>query len=314
MKKNFQKWFQYPAAFICIISLNFFLIHMMPGDPLVNLLGEEGYYYLSAHKPARLVTLRKEHGLDLPSYQRYPQYLKRTVQGDLGWSHHYGAKVSHLIWFRLKGTLMLLFPAVMVSTLLGGFFGAHAGWKPRGMINKIMTPGFLIVYSIPGYCMGLMLLTLSFWLDDFFPSCFQDNAFIWPMITIIFHNTAYLYMIMKNSLGQELGQPYVLTAFSRGISDRGVLFHHVLKNALPPYIAVVALNLGFMLGGTLLVEIVFSYQGMGTLIYDAVFSRDYPLLSGSFLILSLGVISANAMAELVHAGLDPRVRNGGSRV
>ncbi|MBC2705746.1 ABC transporter permease [Desulfobacula sp.] len=314
MKLIFQKFLLYPTAFICIVSINFFFIHMMPGDPLVHLLGEEGYYYLSTQKPAILERMKKEHHLDLPVYKRYPGYFKKILQCDLGWSNHYGTQVFHVIKFRLKRTLMLLFPAVAVSTLLGGFLGALAGWKTRGMLDKFLTPGFLFLYSIPGYCLGLMLLIFAFHLDIFTGTNSTGSAAIWPMITVILHSTAYKYMIMRNSLHQELHETYVVTAFSRGLTDRQVLFRHVLKNALPPYIAVVALNLGFMVGGTLLVEIVFSWQGMGTLIYEAVFSRDYPLLSGCFIILSLCVIFANAMAELIHAYLDPRVRKGGTLV
>jgi len=131
-----------------------------------------------------------------------------------------------------------------------------------------------------------------------------------PLFVLTLHGTAYKYMIMRNAVRQELDAPYVLTALARGLTARRVLFGHILKNTLPAYISVVALNIGFMAGGTLLVEVVFSWQGMGTLIYQAVLSRDYPLLSGALMVLCLSVLAANLAADFFYSVSDPRIREG----
>jgi peptide/nickel transport system permease protein len=132
-----------------------------------------------------------------------------------------------------------------------------------------------------------------------------------PLFVLTLHGTAYKYMIMRNAVRQELDVPYVLTALAKGLTARRVLFGHILKNTLPAYISVVALNIGFMAGGTLLVEVVFSWQGMGTLIYQAVLSRDYPLLSGALMVLCLTVLAANLAADFFYSVSDPRIREGG---
>jgi peptide/nickel transport system permease protein len=131
-----------------------------------------------------------------------------------------------------------------------------------------------------------------------------------PMTVLIVHETAYKFMIMRNAVRQELDAPYVLTALSKGLTDRQVLFGHILKNTLPPYVSVVAVNIGFMAGGALLVEVVFSWQGMGTLIYNAVLARDYPMLSGALVALGLCVMAANLAADLSYALTDPRIKEG----
>jgi peptide/nickel transport system permease protein len=134
-----------------------------------------------------------------------------------------------------------------------------------------------------------------------------------PLTVLVIHNGAYNYIIMRNSVAQVRKEEYVLTAFAKGLRDRQVLFRHIFRNALPPLVTVVALDFGFLLAGALLVEVVFSWQGMGTLIYDAVVSRDYPMLQGCFLVLTFCVILANFLADLVYALIDPRVKEGENR-
>ena len=305
----------YVLTFWVICSLDFALIHLMPGDALVHLLGEEGY--ASAMDPGAVAAMRAKFHLDGSLGQQYGRFLGRMVTGDWGWTFYYGRPVSRMVCQRLGWTLLLLGPSLVLSTLLGAVLGALSGWYSHLKGERLLPAVFLFVYAIPGYCLGILLLALAartglFPLGGMMPA----GAGFWttlrylalPLFVLTLHGTAYKYMIMRNAVRQELHLPYVATAMSKGLASGRILFFHILKNTLPPYVSVVALNLGFLVGGALLVEVVFSWQGMGTLIYQAVLSRDYPLLSGALMVLCLCVLLANLTADLVYAVSDPRIR------
>ena len=318
MKSFLYKLSQYFLAFICVITLNFFLIHLMPGDPLVHLLGEEGYLRINNQTPQEMEKLKTKYGLEGSLFKQYTTFLANTMQADLGWSYHYSRPVFQVILFRLKWTLILLIPSIFFSTLLGAWLGAVSGWRSGQKTDRILTPLFLVIYAMPSYGLGLLFLLIFSFYAGLFPlggmagHTFADTLryLALPLAVLVCHNTAYNYPIMRSAVMQVKTEDYILTAVSKGLKERQILFYHVLKNALPPYAAIIALNFGFMAGGALLVEILFSWQGMGTLIYDALLSRDYPLLSGSLLILTLCVILANAASDLFNAAVDPRIRDG----
>lgn len=312
-----KKAILYLLTLFLIGSLNFCLIHLMPGDALVHLLGEEGYAYLSTHDPSALDALKTEYGMDGFLGKAYLRYLVRTVRGEWGWSFYHGRPVIELVWLRLGWTLVLLGPSLVISTVLGGVFGALSGWYSTRKPERILQRVILFVYAVPAYCIGILLLAAAaatglFPLGGMMPSgagFFTSLHYLaLPMAVLILHATAYKYMIMRNAVCQELPMPYVMTAMSKGLTEKRILFVHILKNVLLPYISVVALHLGFMVGGALLVEVVFSWQGMGTLVYQAVLSRDYPLLSGALMILSISVLAANLAADLLYTVIDPRIR------
>ena len=310
----------YLLALATVIGVNFSLVHLMPGDALVHLIGEEGYAHLSARQPDTLSRLKAEYGLDRPLAIRAGAYLSRIVRGDWGWSYHHGRPVAQVIAQRLGWTLRLLVPAILISSLAAAWIGARSGWRSRRRPERLLPAVFLFFYAVPAYGLGMMLALAAARFDLFAPGGMGGfsgglrsvlGPMILPLAVLVLHGTAYKYMIMRHAVRQETDAAYVLTALSKGLNPRQVLCGHVLKNVLGPYIAVVALNLGFMVSGTLLVEVVFSWQGMGTLIYQAVLARDYPVLSGALLVLASSVLVANAAADLAHALIDPRIRQGG---
>lgn len=306
----------YLLTVLMVLSLNFGLMHLMPGDPLVHLLGEEGYARLSADQAA---AIRHQLGLDGSLARQYSRYLVRMATGDWGWSHRFGQPVLQVIGIRLRWTLELLVPALIVSTLAGGWLGMVAGWRHRSRRQRLLGHLWLCLYALPAYCLGLLVLAaVSCWPQ--FPlagiAAAADGPWAtlsrWlpPFAVVALHGTAYKYMIMRHLVCLEIDAAYVTTALSKGLTERRVLYGHILPNTLSAYAAVVALNLGFMVGGTLLVEVVFSWQGMGALIYQAVLARDYAMLSGALTALAVSVLAANGAADLLNGRIDPRIAEG----
>ncbi|WP_459903636.1 ABC transporter permease [Desulfosarcina cetonica] len=306
----------YLFTLLGVLSLNFLLVRLMPGDPLVHLLGEEGYARLTGDA---VLALRAELGLDDSMVRQYGLYLIRTATGDWGWSHRFGQPVLRVIAVRLQWTLALLVPALVVGTLAGGWFGAVAGWRHRERYQRVLGCFFLGLYAVPAYCIGLLVLVVAaHWTGLPLAGIatqnegFRSAAVRWllPFLVTAFHGTAYKFMIMRHLVRHEIDQPYVTTALSKGLTDRQVLYGHILPDTLPAFLTVVALNLGFMVGGILLIEVVFSWQGMGCLIYQAVLARDYPMLSGTLTILAGSVLVANGLTDLFNARIDPRIADG----
>lgn len=299
-------------ALIFIFTLNFLIPRMMPGDPLVFLIGEDAVL-----NPATVKELRKELALDVPVWRQYIDYWGRVIRLDLGFSFHYNKKVSQLIFEHLPGTLGLLLPAAILGAIFGMVLGAVSGWRKNTPLNRLFTTLNLAVYSTPPYFLAMIVLYLFgihwqwFPLKGSYPSGTSWDMLhhlILPAIVMIVFSTSRNYMIMRGSVLQEKDKWYVLYARAKGISGYRLLFGHVFKNAALPMVTLIALDFGFLFSGALLVEIVFSMNGMDTLIYDAVISRDYPLLQGIFLVITLMVAAANLVAEVCYQWLDPRIR------
>ncbi len=310
------------AILFFIITINFLLIHLMPGDPLVHLLGEETYGRLAAQDPDQLEALKARYGIDASLGKQYFNYLSSLAKGDLGWSFQHHRPVLTVLFHHLKWTLLLLAPSLVLSGLAGGLLGLLSGLSSgRNPAERVLTPLLLTLYSVPLYCLAFLLLLSFAFHSGLAPLAGIREPgktgitglfshMLLPSAAIVLHATAYYYVIMSSAVRQVLREAFIYNAFARGFSRRYILFRHVLKNALLPFITVVAMQSGALFGGSLLVEIIFSWQGVGSLIYGAVASRDYPLISGCFLIISICVIAANAAADWLYALIDPRIRDG----
>jgi peptide/nickel transport system permease protein len=299
-------------ALIFIFTLNFIIPRIMPGDPLVFLVGEDVVL-----DKATVNELRKELELDIPLWRQYINYWVKVVCLDFGFSYHYNQKVSRLILSRMPWTLGLLLPAIILGAILGMVMGAISGWRKNTYLNKFFTTLNLAVYSTPPYFLAMICLYFFaihwklFPLKGFYQSgTFWDmvHHFFLPALIMTVFSTSRNYIVMRGSVLQEKEKWYVLYARAKGISGYRLLFRHIFKNAALPMVTLIALDFGFLFSGALLVEIVFSMNGMGTLIYDAVLSRDYPLLQGIFLVITLMVVFANLAAELCYHRLDPRIK------
>ena len=307
-----KKAIRYILALFLIASLNFAIPRLLPGDPLTNLLGEDVILTDSS-----VQELRQKMGLDRPWSSQYLEYWKSLLWLDLGYSFHLHRPVSELIFDRVKWTLLLAVPPLILGAILGTILGAFAGWRKSSRSQRIQTALFLAVYCTPPYLLSLVVLYLLAFQLGLFPlkgfystGSIQDIAhhLFLPALMMTVFALSRNYMIMRGSVLQEKSSHYAAFARAKGLYDREILFRHVFKNALLPIITLLALDFGFILSGALFIEIVFSMNGMGTLIYDALLSRDYPVLQGSFLIITIMVVSANLLADLIYSRLDPRVR------
>jgi len=305
-----------------VMVVGFFLFRVLPGDPARTL----GRGRLST--PEQLAEFNATYGLDQPLAQQFVTFLKNTVQGDLGYSLLYHQDVSGILAARLWPTLLLVGSSTVLAAVFGVWIGIRSGWNRGGGFDRLSSGASLTLYSMPEWWLGLLLIaTLAVGIGpipgifptgglhstDVDPSSLAgvlDTAWhlALPVLTLTLAYLADYALIMRGSLVDELGADYLVTARAKGLRDVKVRALHAVPNALLPTTTVVALNLGFVVGGAITVETIFSIPGLGLLTTDALRVPDYWLLQGIFLLSSAAVIAANLAANLLYGWLDPRVR------
>jgi peptide/nickel transport system permease protein len=310
-----KKTARYVIALFVIFSLNFLIPRLMPGDPVTNLLGES--YVIDE---ASLESLRAELGLDRSLGAQYLDYWEDVFRLDFGYSALYFESVFRVIGSRIPWTLMLVGIAILLGATGGTLLGAHSAWGRGWLRNRLPMLFFLGAYSMPPFFLSLILLYVFGFRLGWFPlrsvyseaslSSVLHHLFL-PVMALTLYLGSRYFLIMRGSVLQEKGKHYVLFAWAKGLYGRQVLYRHVFKNASLPIVTLLALDFGFIFSGALFVEIVFGLNGMGTLIYDALLARDYPVLQGSFLVITVMVVGANALVDVLYPLLDPRTRARG---
>jgi len=310
------------VTIVLIVLLNFVLFRMMPGSPERILLGR-----IPGITGEVLNTTKERWGLDKPLFpDQFVAYLAATAQGDLGFSYAArGRTVTDVIAQRLGPTLLLFGLGEFIAIILGLLLGAYSGWKRGGIVDHVGNGLSLILYSTPYFLlgMGLMLVfaTGLGWFPTFgmadvgrtydsFLDWFGDIArhMALPLATVSLGLVGQYAIVMRSSVVETMGEDYITTARAKGLTDGRVLRSHALPNALLPTVTLAAINIGYVVAGAITVEVVFNWPGLGTLTVDALASRDYPVLQGVFLLLSVAVVLANLVADLMYSFLDPRVR------
>ena len=321
------------ATILAIVLFNFILFRLMPGSPERILL--RGIPNVSAE---RLEATRERWGLNDPilpisiddsgihlaAENQFFKYLAATAQGDLGYSFvARGQEVASVLGQRLWPTLLLFGLGEVVAIVLGLALGAYSGWRRGGPIDQIGNGISLFLYATPYFLLGMVLLLLgaALGLPTFgMLTAGGSYADIWarlgdlaahlalPLATVSLGLVGQYAIVMRSSIVETLTEDYVTTARAMGLRDGRVLRAHALPNALLPTVSLVAINLGYVIAGAVTVEVVFNWPGLGTLAVDALRARDYPVLQGVFLLLSVSVVVANLIADLVYGLLDPRVR------
>lgn len=307
------------ATLVFVLLVNFFLFRMLPGDPAARYRGVRNI------SPEELARIRQE--LTAPLFDQFVAYIKDPLQLDAisSWK---GEPVWDLIGGRFWPTLILIGSSTIVATVVGVWIGIKAGWNRGDRFDRVSTGVTLFFYATPEFWLGLLLIMLfstGIWI---FPGVFPSFGVIAPgldplslegMLSIAYHTVlpasalAVVYLaeyslIMRASMVDEVGQDYLTTARAKGLMDRLVRRRHAVPNASLPTITLIFLNLGFVIGGAITVETVFSYPGLGLLTYEAVAENDLALMQALFLIFSLSVLVFNVIADVLIAVIDPRIR------
>jgi peptide/nickel transport system permease protein len=326
MKYLLQRLGFYAFTAWAAVTINFFVPRVMPGDPVMALINR----FQGQMSTTAIQSLYILFGLDKQKslWQQYLDYWVQLFHGDLGLSFtFFPTPVSTVIAQALPWTLFLVGATTVLSFSLGTAAGVYAGWRRGSWIDGLI-PATTFLSSIPFFWLGLIFIAVFTGPGSFLPasngytpglvphwdSTFITSALIHsilPAFTILISSVSGWILGMRNMMVAVSQEDYITVAHAKGLSERRVMWRYAARNALLPNVSGFALSLGFIVGGTLLVEIVFSYPGLGFNIFQAVGAKDYPLLQGTFLIITLSVLVANFLADIVYVMLDPRTRREG---
>jgi peptide/nickel transport system permease protein len=300
-----------------ILVLTFVLIHLAPGDPILALAGEYG-------DEAYYARMRERYGLDRPLLVQLFVYLGHVLRADLGISFVQGRPALDIILERLPATLLLSGTALVLSSLAGIVLGTVAASRPRGLRDLSVTVGALGVYAAPVFWIGqlaLLFVALRFasipiqgmttagstatgaarWLD-------VARHLALPAVVLASQGVAAIARLTRAGILEQMEYDYMLTARAKGLASRTILVRHALRCALLPVVTVIGGRIGHLLGGTVIVEVIFGWPGIGRLLLTSMQARDYPIVLGIFLLVALTVVVANLVTDLAYGRLDPRVR------
>lgn len=286
-----------------VVTLVFLLIHIVPGDPVRNALGENA-------TEQQLIELRQKLGLDLPLSQQYVNYWKGLLRGDFGASLVSGEDVFEKIMSRYPATIQLALAGLVVAILIAIPLGVTAGTNQGNWLDNLASVVSLLGISTPGFVLGPLMVYLFAIKLDLLPVGGRDGweYLILPAITMGAALAAILTRMVRSSVIEELGEDYVRTARAKGLSEGQVIYKHVLKNGLIPVVTVLGLQFGVLLAGAIITETIFSWPGIGRLTVDAINARDYPIVQGCILMIALTYIVANVLTDFAYRLLDPRIK------
>ncbi|MBW9267596.1 MAG: ABC transporter permease [Candidatus Thiodiazotropha sp. (ex. Lucinisca nassula)] len=295
------------VVIIGVVCLVFMLIHLVPGDPVDVMLGESAI-------PADREALRSSLGLDRPITVQLTDFLKGVAVLDLGDSLHTRQPVSELLASHIPATLELALAALIVTLLTAIPLGILAAVN-RGGMGDWGAMGFsMLGLSIPNFWLGpLLILCFSLWLG-WTPVSGREgiSSLILPAVTLGTGFAAILARMVRSSLLEVLGEDYVRTARAKGLDETRVIWRHAMRNAWLPVITLLGLQLGALLGGAVVTEVVFDWPGIGSLMIESIQKRDYPVVQGCVMFISLAYVLVNTLTDILYGLIDPRIRSGGT--
>jgi peptide/nickel transport system permease protein len=302
---------------IWVISMLVFgLFFLAPGDVARRMAGRQA-------TPETVALIRHRLGLDLPAWQQYGNFVWRTLHGDLGYDYYHQIPVSQIIVEALPKTLSLVLGAAVIWMALGLFNGIVSARRPGSVTDRSLTLFSLVFYSMPEFLLGLLLLYFAYYRLTltgvaWFPAggyveFRQDpvgwaQALVLPWLTLALFQAATYTRLTRSSLLDVLGEDYIRTARAKGLSERRVVYRHGLRSALTPVVTQFGIDLGALVGGVVVVELVFSIDGLGREAITALNNQDLPVIVGIVLFGTLTVVLANLVVDLLYAVLDPRIR------
>lgn len=286
-----------------VVTFVFLLIHLVPGDPVETMLGEGA-------RPQDVAQMRQKLGLDLPLATQYGRFVERLVHGDLGVSFRSNDPVGRLIRQAYPATIRLalagLFVAVMIAIPLGVFAARRRGTWADAVASVIS----LLGVSVPHFALGPLLIVLFSIQLSWLPVSGSGTLahLVLPAVTLGLALAAILMRMTRSSMLNELAQSYVTTARAKGLPERRVVYYHALRNGLIPILTILGLQFGVLLAGAIITETIFSWPGLGRLVVQGIQSRDYPLVQGCILVISMTYVMVNLLTDLVYGWVDPRIR------
>ncbi|MBC8225268.1 ABC transporter permease [Candidatus Bathyarchaeota archaeon] len=307
-------------TFAVVISLLFFLARSAGTDPFERYLSEDPRIPLE-----QIQRLRARFGLDKPLHLQYFDFLKNTLNGEFGFSLYYKRPVFDVVMERLPYTLFLMGISVVLSTIVSFVVGVYFAYKRGTRIDTWGTNICMFIRSTPHFWLGMILLIVFAYYIPIFPlfgaltpGVQHENAweflkdlmfhYTLPLTTLLVRQIGMYVLYMRNSTVEVLGEDYMVTAKAKGVPKMSIMFKHAARNAMLPMVTVTAMRFGFMVNGAILTETVFSLPGTGRLIYQSIMNDDFFLLQGAFFIISITVLVANLVADLLCAWLDPRIK------
>ncbi len=286
-----------------VVTIVFLLIHLVPGDPVQAMLGESA-------QPTDLEALREALGLNQPLLMQWWHYMTGLLQGDLGESLYSKEPIIDILIERFPATLELAFAGLCIAVLIALPFGSIAALRKDSLWDNGSMVFSLLGVSIPNFWLGPMLILLFSLTLGWFPVSGREGplSLVLPALTLGTALAAILARMVRSTLLEVLNEDYIRTARAKGLRESAVVIHHALRNAALPIITVLGLQLGTLLGGAVITEIIFAWPGIGQLTIDAIHRRDYPVVQACILLISLSYVLVNTLTDIMYAWLDPRVR------
>jgi ABC-type dipeptide/oligopeptide/nickel transport system permease component len=287
-----------------ILTLVFSLIHLIPGDPAVQIAGENA-------RPEDVQQVRKALGLDKPLWSQYVTYVTHVVRGDLGRSFQTNEAVTKQIAQRYPATMQLAFGSMLVALIVAFPLGIISAIYRNSWLDNLARFFALIGVSMPSFWFGPLLIIAFAINHHWFPVSGRDQglrSLVLPSLTMGLAMAAILTRMIRVSLAEELTQLYVTTAIAKGVTRAKAIFRHALKNALIPVITILALQFGSLLTGAIITEQIFSWPGLGRLLIQSISTRDYPQVQASILVIALTYIVVNFASDLLYGVVDPRIK------
>jgi peptide/nickel transport system permease protein len=293
---------------IGITLITFLLIQAIPGDPASIMLGTHA-------RPDSVAALNRQLGLDKPLWEQYAIYLRNLVKLDLGDSIKFKVSVASLLGDRLPISMLLIGWATLLTIVVSLPLGIISALRKDGLFDQVIRASLMVTMVMPGFWVGIILLIVFSVRFGWFPVSGYGDGFVdhlhhlfLPGLTIALSLSPILVRALRASILEAMSADYVKTARAKGLAERFVIYGHVLRNALIPTVTLLGLSVGYLIGGTVIVENVFSLPGAGVLLVQAISARDYPLVQSTTLVFATLVIAVNLATDLIYSFLDPRVR------
>ena len=302
---------------LSVFVLTFALVHALPGDPAQTLAGEGA-------DPARVEEIRRQYGFDRPLPAQFVTYVSKVSQAELGVSTAFGKPVTEVIAERIGPTLLLTSTALAFSTVVGLLLGIVAARRPFGRLDFAVSAASLTGYAVPAFWLGQLSVLVFALRFKVFPLGSYENArqtytgldhaadvayhLMLPALVLAVSEVALLARVTRTGLLQEMGKDYIRTARAKGVPEDQVLAHHALRSALLPVVTIVGTRIGFLVSGAVVIESVFSWPGLGSVLVVAAANSDREMMLGLVLVVSFAIILANLVTDIVYGFIDPRVR------